>query len=389
MTNFLNLPTNIQKLLVSTYFDPISRWMFSMTCKDAYYVWPIKPESSTWAWFDRQQISNKYAFFPRRQIFPNLGDVPDCWAARDGYSDKNCIYNYSILVEAAARGYLEIVKRIHLGIGLKLRKAFTYPPFRNDYKKAILEASFFGHLDVLQYFLKQGCKWDSNVVIAAISGGRLDIFKFAMERKKYVLPLAFKIYTAIGKKGDVRFLEYLWNKYPKGNIKERCSVKLIKTNKFKNLEEKKLEMPCDINIVYPPAIENNHLEMVKWLVHQEIPSVHNISLRMSKSNLEMLKYLHEECKIKLVPITFNFPASKGNIEIINYLLSKGCRKSSGACYFAAINDQLETLKHLRVNGFKWNMDILDIKIPKRIRKWVLEQDDKPVVGFGYEDLFDN
>ncbi len=318
-------------------------------------------------WFRKSQILDS-TFIPRKQVFPNLGDVPAVYSECAGV--KECNWNYSVLTEAAARGYLKIIRRIHLDIGLNPDSDII---LKNSYvlQTAALEASFFGRLNVVRYFLRRKiCKWNASIVIAAISGGSLDIFKFAMESKKYTLPGPGKVYEAIGKKGDVRFLEYLWANYPCGNIKERYAEKeLVTKNKEGRITSKKR---CVIGMVYSTAIKNGHLEMVKWLVNKKIQfSTYGVQPCMSKSSLEMLKYLHEECKIKLSSMAFDFPAASGNIKIINYLLSKKCKKSSDACQCAAFNDQLETLQHLRANDFEWGRRIHYHRVPKRIKEWIL------------------
>lgn len=76
------------------------------------------------------------------------------------------------------------------------------------------------------------------------------------------------------------------------------------------------------------AAENNHINILKWCKNQ-LPFHWDFTICASA-------------------------ASKGNIEVLEWLRKNGCPWDSSACASAALNGHFNTLKWLKNNGCPWN-----------------------------------
>lgn len=80
------------------------------------------------------------------------------------------------------------------------------------------------------------------------------------------------------------------------------------------------------------------------------------------NHVNIIKLLVEEHGVALVTRHYDIAVYFGNIEAIQYLLSRGIEKSTRACFNAAMFNDLRCLQFLHRHGFEWNSDVLYVAI---------------------------
>ncbi|SPN79522.1 Ankyrin repeat-containing protein [Cedratvirus Zaza IHUMI] len=101
------------------------------------------------------------------------------------------------------------------------------------------------------------------------------------------------------------------------------------------------------------AVRGGHLRVLQWLDDNGCYTYDDLyCLAAEVGSVEILEWLDDRddyytddpCAV------CNCAAREGHIQVLEWCLQKGWAKDSGACYFAAKGDQLETLKWLRDKG---------------------------------------
>jgi hypothetical protein len=129
-----------------------------------------------------------------------------------------------------------------------------------------------GHndLDLLKYYIDNGCPMSEQITVYAAKNGYLDCLKYAVENGAYEHPIAIK-----------------------------------------------------------NAIQYNQKECFHYLLKQKFVITSDITITAaSYGRLELLKYLIDVCKIEWHPSTTAFAAQSGNIEVLMYCLQNGCPNHS-------------------------------------------------------------
>lgn len=106
------------------------------------------------------------------------------------------------------------------------------------------------------------------------------------------------------------------------------------------------------------ALENGHLEIIKWLRSQGY-KWHGVEyvIAVKRGYLEILKWLIvQECPWSIQDCVC-IAVTEGQLEILKWLREdQGCDWRSWTCFFAASSGQLEVLKWLRENDCGWDKD---------------------------------
>jgi len=182
----------------------------------------------------------------------------------------------------------------------------------------------------------------------------------------------------------------LWSYYLKDET--NFCYKVALTNKLELLKWAREEKKCEwdgrtINM----AAEQGNLEMVKYCVANKCPiDVWACAWAAHSSNLECLKYLHEEARAPWNCFTAAEAAGKGHLHILEYLVERKYDQFGAyACEQAAKSGHFDCLKYLHETAkAPWNYravrDAHKNKHPECVR-YLLDNNCPLPPGWRYED----
>jgi len=181
-------------------------------------------------------------------------------------------------------------------------------------------AAMYGQLATLIYLHENGCPWDEKTFSKAAKYGHMDIIHYLYENgcpnNKWTS------YDAVAG-GSLQILDYL--------VKRGCAW---------NNEIGKL------------AASLGDLDVLKYIKQNNLPLKRDAISHAS--NLDILKYLHEECgQVLLVSITSN-AARKNKLDMLKYVHERGGPMERRLCEIAAENGHLDILKYAYSAGLKLN-----------------------------------
>lgn len=310
----------------------------------------------------------------------------------DNIRDRD-FYREGPLVAAAARGYIDSIK--------KLRRDLT----RWD-KRACEAAAYYGHLDTLKYLHKEKCPWDETTWHAALSqpSQRPSLDNIEGAAAQLMAQMEMLEYLADNECpcSEEAFMVALDQRPCFLDILEllcslRCPYTEFVTNaaiwnnqlealEFLHRKGCPLSVDCgrlaaskghveimvflreaDIQwdqAVYEEAVAMNQQAVVELLVEHQFPVDCETPARLH--NLGILTYVHERCGTPFGPdivTSATLGRSAGAevvagqspaLDIIKYLHEKGCSWSVSAMNNAVRNNSLETVQYLHQNGCPWD-----------------------------------
>jgi len=102
------------------------------------------------------------------------------------------------------------------------------------------------------------------------------------------------------------------------------------------------------------AIRKGSLEAAKWGRDRGFPLPPQMCEEAAANGrLEVLRWLHEECKEKWDAYTANAAAANGHLPCLQYAVGAGCEWDEAVCHSAAIYGYSHVLRWARANGAPW------------------------------------
>lgn len=325
------------------------------------------------------------------------------WLTMDGTEWKD--WQTSICTSAAAGGHFDLLKWARLagckwdvltsGCAaasghLELLQWCVEKGCKMDNRTSALAARA-GHLNVLEWAFANGCPWDEfECGTMGVMSGSIDVVKFL--KRMGCAWTTFDLNSA-ALKGNVDVVEYLHkhgcnfdtttckSAVTGGNLemlqwlvsagcaydKEECALTAAHfghLNVMKWLFEHNDDLFVHFSVVYQlflKASKKGDVEMLEWLVSKgcEYDKIACGTSAASAGNLQVLKWVHskgeeaEECVWKTMHCSA--ASGGGHLRVLKWLRSVGCEWDDWSCYLAAKEGKLRVLKWLRSKGCPWNV----------------------------------
>lgn len=297
---------------------------------------------------------------------------------------SGCKLNADIFAIVAQRCDFEMMKWLH-----QQKCPFNKQVFPN--------VASNGRLDVMCWLLNKGCFWNFRVYLKAITTNRLDVVQFAFENK---CPSSEYLCLTAARGGCVDILKYMLSKgFPYNNrifinimmlddydlfqwclsrgcvltggmietILRRGNLLILKSIPdliFKHRHSFQIILPSVIKLqTIEYLLQNGLIEwtdertnLAVWYERLDILHfLHNNGLIHSKAcyeaankgKLKILQWLHEEKNYPLVTDVSEETIKYGHLQIVRYLVEKGCLWNKFTIAFAQKHYQFEIYKYLK------------------------------------------
>lgn len=225
-----------------------------------------------------------------------------------------------------------------------------------------------------------------------IKKGYLDLLEFMVV--KLDLPLPKNCINIAAKYGKINMLEWIKNnnKIDYDNNIRACNLaaEYGHLDALKWLVDNKFDKYLTVD-TFMEAAGNGDLEVLKWLLSKGCPwNETTCIIAAGNGHLEVLKWAREnDCPWD--ESTCSFAAEMGELETLKWAREKGCPWDKNTCRVAAAGNHLEVLKWARENGCPWNEDICSnasVNNNFELLKWARENGcpwDKRVTTYAYEN----
>lgn len=179
-------------------------------------------------------------------------------------------------------------------------------------------AALRGNLHVIRHLVRRGSVCDAMTGLAAATGGSVDVLRYLAEEKS--VPLEYAC-VAAARGGHVASLEFLHG------------------------TGMKMHTPA-----FVAACQGGHIVAAKWLVDKlgRISMLYSRDATVAAANsgkLELVILLRENAGLRLHPSMMEAAASKGYLDLVQYLFENGCQWTPGNCICAAMRGHLEVLQY--------------------------------------------
>lgn len=311
--------------------------------------------------------------------YNEISDRVACSAAKHGHQHvlewlaKFGVISAYVFDQAAKGGHFELIKWLR-------KQGYRWGD------SATGSAAGYGDLDILKWMRDNGCPVASLAYKHAASNGKLEILKWLYSEGNDVFVNIYDLSREAIRGGHIHVLEWLVDiKYPLASSGYRVAASKGRIDVFKWLLEKNVAMDADCVLVIAAA--EGHLDMLKWLRAEGYPWDNSLCpIAVSNSQVEVLKwaiengcpYYLEDCLDVLAQVRHNTefnPCVRNDLEMMQYLHSIGCQfNKSVFCERAAAAGDLPMLKWLREHGCPWNRDTCEVayRADPRLINWIHE-----------------
>lgn len=220
-----------------------------------------------------------------------------------------------------------------------------------------------GYLNIVEYALKHG----NAIPTENFCCGHIHIWMWLIENQKYICDL--DTIANIASTGSLECLQYVHSKgYDVRNTKvlEKAvssrNVEMIKWLHGIGVEITKSAVDAALKRSNIKDNTGGSLEIVKLFVGWSYNlSKHNCELAALYGDLEMLQYQYSKgCKLKQA---LEYAAAGGHLHVIVWCRKQDCKWNASVCKEAAASNHLEVLKWLRgLDRNKWNFESDDTEI---------------------------
>ena len=249
------------------------------------------------------------------------------------------------------------------------------------WKRKVCEtASEYDHLQCLIYAHDNGCPWDEFTLYKAIENNNFKCLEFAYE---FGCPSDIEMIDTACRSNNIQILKYVHEnmKLPFNILS--CTFCVFKGGKkecLKYVYENGGKLTTNTMQI---ALENNNGECIKYLIEINCPMDQYVNIMAVKfCDLDIVKYLYENNIIKLNENYLLKHVLLNKINVLKYVLEKGCPYSSDI-----INDIIELDK---VGYLKYFQKEYKMSIDKNNFIYMLKQDAVACLKYVYKNtnLFD-
>jgi hypothetical protein len=179
-----------------------------------------------------------------------------------------------------------------------------------------------GHINVLEYCLREKCPMRATVADNATLGGHLECLKYALNHRVVAKPQAS---LNACEHDSVECLEYL---HPQGSR-------------------------CDAYSIAKQAAEKGAIKCLKWAVSRGAGLDESVlSMALRSDSIEMVQFVFENSCGSWSDSLQQSLLWYGNMEMIEFAAKTGIEWAGNAYYYAARGGKFDTMKFLHQNGVK-------------------------------------
>jgi ankyrin repeat protein len=272
---------------------------------------------------------------------------------------EGCLWNESTCEYAAKSGHLEVLKYVHEN-GLKFNAVTFINAVRNN------------HLDVLKYLVTdmrlndRGTYATVGLCTLAAANGNIKMIKYLRKNNYVCTGDGDNACVSAAKNGQLECLKFLM--CDRGMVSDEISTAAANQGHFEVLKYlcdsgRPISPNISSDIIKSHCPESVKIEMIEYMRdHGYGPDAYSINISVKQGNFEVLKYLYGQVNrdghiLAGDSVTCEFAARLGHIDILKYLIEKGCGIDRFCCDQAVKGGNIEILKYLREIGCKWNSNV--------------------------------
>ena len=193
-------------------------------------------------------------------------------------------------------------------------------------EKTCAHAAWGGHLDVLQWAREHGCPWDESTCAYAADGGHLEVLRYARAQD---LPCPWSRDTCAfaARGGHLEVLQWARAQKPPCRWAKDTCANAAKGGHLEVLQwARRQDPPCPWGTsACANAAKGGHLEVLQWARRQDPPCMWDED-------------------------TCSAAASGGHLEVLQWARENGCPWDEWTCAFAAAGGHLGLLQWAHGNG---------------------------------------
>lgn len=239
----------------------------------------------------------------------------------------------------------------HIRVQLDIVKFWVEKGLQFDADELYLNAAKEGNLEVVEYLYEQGKQFPGLLVSFAAKSSNTKLVQWIFDRSNQTL-------TFLSAKSNLQMVKFLAELGATGTCDAAAQCGSLEVVRYLHEEKKIPVTSTTLNV----AVENGHLDLVKYLMDQKITVQHDLAISAASSgNVDVLKFVHE----RGLPWTtgqykniYTAAISSNSVACMKYAFENGCPLPATdlqtICRAAVDHNALDCLKYAREIGCDWN-----------------------------------